>query len=103
MAEYINITSTTAIIVDVNPNNTGQQYAGNISSISICNNSLSNAVISVKLEDHDTNTMYYMVKDIVVPSGITLLLDHDVSFDVSKFKLHLDNSGSNKDITAIIK
>jgi len=103
MAKYFNITLATATIVDIDTSNTGQQYAGNVSSISLCNNSSSNAVTSIKLVDRGTTDTYYMVQDVVIPVGVTLLLDHDISFDVNKYRLDLDNSGTSPNITIIIK
>jgi len=106
MAKYTNINGGSATIVDIDTNNTGQQYAGNISSISICNNSTNEAVVTLRLYAHDTSTTLdnvFMLRGVKVPFGVTLILDHDISFDVSKYHLVLENAGTAPSVTVIIK
>lgn len=107
MGKYHNITATSAILINKDVTiTTGQQYGGAISSISICNNSAQVAIIDLKLGAHNTSIdtdEVYMLNNVNIPSGATLLLDHDISFNVDRYKLELTNTGSSPDITVIIK
>lgn len=106
MAKYFNINTASGIIVDIDTNNSGQQYAGNISSISICNNSTSEAIITLRLYAINLMTTLdniFMLKGVKVPPGVTLMLDHDISFDVNKYRLVMENAGTPPSVTIIIK
>tara|TARA_R110002073_G_scaffold35667_3_gene104182 strand:+ start:1152 stop:1475 length:324 start_codon:yes stop_codon:yes gene_type:complete len=107
MGKYYNITANTpATLVTIDTTITGQQYGGAISSISICNNSVQVAIIDLKLKAHDASIdtdEVYMLNNVNIPPGVTLLLDHDISFNVDRHKLKLTNTGSSPDVTVIIK
>lgn len=106
MGKYINITTTSEILINKDTTNTQVQYTGNIASISVCNNSASEAVVDLKLKAHDASVdtdEVYMLNSVKIPSGVTLLLDHDMKFNVNKYKLQFDNTGSNPDVTIIVK
>jgi len=79
-------------------NNTGL-----IKSISICNNHVSVAAdIDLYLVD-SANTKSYIVKEMKIPFGATLLLDHDISFDNGVLGLSILTTGSGLPISVIIK
>tara|TARA_Y100001973_G_C4916540_1_gene194403 strand:- start:20 stop:328 length:309 start_codon:yes stop_codon:yes gene_type:complete len=100
-AIYKAITSaTTTTLITKNRN-----VNGNINKISICNNSDNAATgISVHLwSGTGGEPVHPFVHNVTIPSGATLVLDDNLSFDGSKFNLRISNAGTNPDITVIIK
>ena len=88
--------ATTTTLIDTNSNR------GGINSISICNQHNSSVVnIDVYLDD-GTNTSY-IIKNVRVYPGTTLLLDHGLSFDNSVLALKLTTAGSGLPVSVIIK
>lgn len=65
---------------------------GAIKSIGICNeHASSTAVVGLYLGDGTNKS--YIIKDVSIPSGVSLLLDHELGFDNSSLGLFLDLSG----------
>tara|TARA_Y100001963_G_scaffold145019_1_gene217978 strand:- start:24 stop:329 length:306 start_codon:yes stop_codon:yes gene_type:complete len=101
MRLYKAITSaTTTTLIAKN-----HQVHGDINKISICNNSANAATgISVHLwSGVGGEPVHPFVHNVTIPSGATLILDDNLSFDGSKFNLRISNAGTDPDITVIIK
>ena len=77
-------------------------FNGGISSISIANCSSSNTVTVTLYLDDDTNQTSY-IENVVIPTGTTLVLDHNISFDNSVLALKLTTTGTSPDVNVIIK
>ncbi len=75
---------------------------GSIKSISIANQHDTIAAHVDLYLDDGTNTSY-MVKSVEIPSGTTLVLDHNISFDNSVLGLKLVTVGTGLPISVIIK
>tara|TARA_R100000152_G_C6724895_1_gene150297 strand:+ start:631 stop:945 length:315 start_codon:yes stop_codon:yes gene_type:complete len=75
-----------------------------IKIISICNESTNAATVSLAL-DPVTASPFYIIKNVVIPSGVTLVLDDIpiLQFDSRQYKLRIENSGTSPDLTVIIK
>lgn len=76
--------------------------SGAISQISICNQHASTAItIDLYLDDEGgaNDSKCYIVKNVSVPAGATLLLDHGISFDSSVLALKLKTVGGSIDAT----
>ena len=76
---------------------------GAIKSISIANqHDTTSSHIDLYLDD-GTNTSY-IIKSVVIPSGTTLVLDHNISFDNSVLGLKLVTAaGGGLPVSVIIK
>jgi len=94
-----NITSATStILIDFD------SLKGNVNSIQISNNSSSNAVtISLFLHDGTTANNAYFFKNLVLPVGVALFLNENLSFDDSVLSLILTTAGTSPDVSVIIK
>jgi len=106
MAIYKNITTNANdhITTLIQKNGT---HSGGISKISICNNdSLQAENISVYIEDEAT-TKYYMIKNVDIPVGVTLVLDDVTSFDSRRNSLNIvtnkDSGTGAPDVSVIVK
>ena len=97
MAKYINVTSTSTTLLTKNT-----QYTGNISSVHVSNNSSSDVEIKLSLYDGVKTEHFYFVKNLVIPTGVSLLLDDNLSFNISKYDLVITTTAS-PDLTIIIK
>ena len=75
---------------------------GLVSSISICNQHASNPITVDLYLDDGTNTSY-IIKNVRIYSGTTLLLDHELAFDNSVLGLKLVTSGSGLPVSVIVK
>ena len=101
MAKYTAITSaTTTTLITKN-----RSVSGDINKISICNNS-ANAATGISV--HFWNgvggqPVHPIVHNVTIPSGATLVLEDNVSFDAKLYNLRISNAGTNPDITVIIK
>ena len=106
MAVYKNITTdANDQITTLIPRN--GVHSGSISKISICNNdSLPAENISVYIED-EASTKFYIVKNVDIPVGVTLILDDVVSFDVRRNSLNIvtnkDSGTGPPDVSVIVK
>tara|TARA_R100000664_G_C2636310_1_gene63444 strand:- start:151 stop:465 length:315 start_codon:yes stop_codon:yes gene_type:complete len=78
--------------------------SSSITTISICNESANAATVSLAL-DPVTASPFYIIKNVVIPSGVTLVLDNAaiLRFDSRYYKLRIENSGTSPDLTVIIK
>jgi hypothetical protein len=75
---------------------------GAVKSISICNqHSADTLTVDLYLDD-DTNTSY-IIKNVKIYAGTTLVLDHNISFDNSVLGLKLTTAGSGLPVSVIIK
>jgi|TARA_R100000081_G_scaffold90896_2_gene67241 hypothetical protein len=96
--KYVNINSATTELLA----STMRQTNGDIKSINIANTNISTAsIISLYLDDLNSANDYYFFKNVNLPAGASLFLDKDLSFDVSKYTLKLDASGTTN-LTVII-
>ena len=75
---------------------------GAVKSISICNQHAADAVVVSLYLDDDTNTSY-IIKNVRMYPGTTLVLDHNISFDNSVLGLKLTTVGSGLPVSVIIK
>ena len=73
--------------------------------MTICNNSDNPATdISVHLwGGGGGDPVYKIVHNMTIPSGATLVLEDNLSFDSSVYNLRISNAGTDPDITVIIK
>ena len=101
MAIYKAITSattTTLIAKDTHK-------SGAIKKITICNNS-ANAATGISV--HFWNgvggqPVHPIIHNVTIPSGATLVLEDNLSFNKSIYNLKVVNAGTSPDITVIIK
>ena len=100
MAVYKNITTdTTTTLIAKNGNDTGA-----IQKILISNNSADTATIRVYLGVDTSNTLdFYFIKNVEIPTATTLVLSDNLRFDTSRFNLIIHRSGTNPDLTVIVK
>lgn len=100
MATYINISATTTTTL---LQASSKQATGNISKINISNNHAStDATVSLFLDLVSGTGDFYLFKTLVIPSGVSLVVDDNLAFDIKKYSLKLTNSGSD-DLSIIIK
>ena len=80
--------------------------SGAIKSMSVCNqHSSSSIAIDLFLDDGKgaADSDCYIVKNLSIPAGVTLALDHMISFDNSMLGLKLTTTGSGLPVSVIIK
>lgn len=87
MAIYKNIASATTTTLTVK-----KVSKGNISKMLIANRSANQASVSVFLDD-GTN-QYYFIRGVVIPKGVSLLLDDAIAFDSTVYQLKITNTGT---------
>lgn len=101
MAIYKNITSgtTTTLITK----NTG--VSGRVNKMLISNNNNSTATGVCAMIDDGSGNIFYFIRDVQIPSGTTLILDDNLSFDSSQYSLRVahDSGSGNPNLTIIIK
>ena len=100
MAQYTNITSeTTTTLIEK-----GEDASGKISKITICNNSVNSATsVHVNLWDGSSSDLFHFCRNVTIPSGATLVLEDNISFNSNTYKLRISNAGTAPDLTVIIK
>ena len=101
MATYTAITSATTTTL-ITKDGT---FSGNIQKITICNNS-ANAATSISVHFWSGTVghpVHPLVHNVTIPSGATLVLEDNLSFDSSVYNLRISNAGTSPDITVIIK
>lgn len=77
---------------------------GSIKSISLCNASASPATVRLFFSnDRSTDEDVSILENMVIPSGATLVLDENLSFDNNALGLHFQMSGTDPNINIIIK
>ena len=102
MAVYENYVSASAhTLISKQNKRTGTGPSGSISKVLISNNSANPATIHAYLDSG--SVQYYFCKNVVIPSGATLMLDENLSFDKSIYNFKIHNLGTSPDITVIIK
>ena len=80
-----------------------EKSSGNVSSISISNNSTSNAAtVSLQLWD-GTSVGHNIIGNMVIPAGVVLLLDNNLSFNAKYWNLRTEVSGTSPTLSIIIK
>jgi hypothetical protein len=101
MAIYKAITSATTTTLITK----GGRIGGRIRKITICNNSTNAATgISVHLWNGEVGQpVHPFIHNVTIPSGATLVLNDNLSFDVDIYNLRISNAGTDPDITVIIK
>ena len=103
MAIYKNITSGTTTTLITKGGSTG----GRINKITISNNNSNEATgVCVNLcSTCDGSDNFYFIRDAKIPSGVTLVLDDNLSFDSSQYNLKMayDSTSGNPNLTVIIK
>ena len=75
-----------------------------VSKINISNNSASNSV-TIGLFKHDgtTSNDAYLIKNVVVPVGASLVLDDNVNIDTSILSLKITTAGTSPDVSVMIE
>lgn len=101
--KYINITSVGQGNIDAELLASNmKQTDGNVKSINIANtNNTTASVIGLYLDDLNSTHEYYFFKNVNLPPGASLFLDKDLSFDISKYTLRLEATGT-ANLTIII-
>ena len=106
-AKYFSITSatTTTLINKMVVKDGGLPSDGDIRKITICNNSDNAATgISVHLWNGvGGQPVHPFVHNMTIPSGATLVLDDNLSFNSMEYNLRISNAGTSPDLTVIIK
>ena len=101
MEIYKSITSaTTTTLIEK-----GSRVGGKIKKISICNNS-DNPATSISLHlwsGVGGEPVHPFIHNMTIPSGTTLILNDNLSFDPKSYKLRISNAGTSPDLTIIIK
>jgi hypothetical protein len=75
---------------------------GTVKSISVCNGSASNAA-TVRLFLDDGTNETSIVESLVIPAGVTLLLNEDLSFNNSILSMQLTVAGTSPNINVVVK
>ena len=102
MAIYENYTHAAVhTLISKEDKRTGTGHSGDIKKILISNNSANSATIGAYLDDD--SKQHYFCKNVVVPSGTSLVLEDNLSFNKSIYNLKVVNAGTSPDITVIIK
>ena len=94
---YKNITTETTTTLMTK----GSSNSGLVSKIHISNNSSSDAT-GVCVDLYDGTNVFYFIRDIVIPSKVSLVLEDNVAFDTKKYNLRISNAGTNPNLTVII-
>ena len=50
----------------------------------------------------DTYETYYLLKNVTINKGVTLVLDDSLSFNSNTYKLRIDNTGTSPSLTVIV-
>jgi len=95
MAIYKNITSATTTSLT-----TKDSIFVTYEKISISNNSANDATVSLFVDD-GTNSNYYF-KNVVIPTGVSLVINDLMPFVKQTFILKITNSGTSPDISVIL-
>ena len=100
MAVYKNITTTGSSTTLIEKSS---GIGGGINKITISNNSDNPATVIVDLWDGVSDAPFYICKNVIIPTGAVLLLEDNISFRVKDYKLRINNTGTNPDLTIMIK
>ena len=86
MPKYVNISATVTVLLDKN----SKQNNGNIESITLTNtHSTAVRIASLHLDSVSRDDDYYIIKNVAIPSGVSLVLDDGIQFDIKKYSLKL--------------
>jgi len=101
MAIYTNITSSPVETTLITKDGT---RGGAIKKITIANFSdhADGATVNLFLEDA-SDVDWYIIKNVVIPKGATLVLDDNLSFDKNLYSLKMYSTGTSPALTVIIK
>lgn len=108
MAKYTkyNTSSTTNVLIGKNES----QQTGNISKISICNErpitDAGSTLVDIYLHDGNSSNDIYIIKQVDIPKGTTLVLEDNLSFNISKYSLKInavETGSSSIELSIIIK
>jgi len=106
MAKYIKCGVTTTTLIGKNES----QQTGNISKMSICNERPSNStdvsLVSIYLHDGNASNDIYIIKQVDIPPSVTLVLEDNLSFNISKYSLKINVASvpaSSVELSIIIK
>ena len=94
---YKNITTETTTTLMTK----GSSNSGLVNKILISNNSSSDAS-GVCVDLYDGTNVFYFIRDIVIPSKVSLVLEDNIAFDTKKYNLRISNAGTNPNLTVII-
>ena len=101
MSIYKNTTSDQPVVLI--PRYSKDNGGTDIYKINISNNSADNAVVDVYISADASNPPYfYIIKDVVIPSGVALVLDDCVNYSSRGYNLIIHNTGTNPDLTIMI-
>ena len=101
MATYTAITSATTTTL-ITKDGT---FSGNIQKITICNNS-ANAATSISVHFWSGTVghpVHPLVHNVTIPSGATLVLEDNVSFNSNSFNLRITTAGTSPNISVILR
>lgn len=96
MAKYNNITLATT--TTLTPKAKGK---GSVRSIHITNNSTYEATATIFIDDG--TDQFYFIKNLVIPTGVAVLLDDSIPFDSTTYNLKITNTGTSPDLTVILR
>ena len=77
--------------------------SGNVNKILISNFSDNAAAARVDLILNDGTTDFYIIKNCLIPKGVTLVLEDNVSFNSEDYTLKMYSTGTAPALTVIIK
>ena len=99
MATYTNITTSPTTLIT-----RGSNVSGNIKKINIANfsDNAGGAIVNLFLEDA-SDVDWYIMKNVTIPKGVTLVLNDNLAFDSSLYSLKIYNTGTSPALTVIIK
>ena len=97
MVALKNITSASAFTTLIAK---GGSRPGVFRKINISNNSANSATINLDL--YDGTTVYYVCKNVVIPTGTAFSID-GFSFSSKTYNLRIYNTGTSPDLTVMIK
>ena len=99
MAKYVNVSSSITVLLDKN----SKQNNGTVESITLSNtNSSASRSVDLYLDSASSNNDYYIIKNVVIPVGASLMLDEGVKFDIKKYSLKIKCNPAS-DLSIIIK
>ena len=102
---YTNITTSPATTTLVTKAAAAGSRVGNIRKITIANFSdhADGATVNLFLNNGTDANDYYLLKNVVIPKGVTLVLSDNVKFNGSKYNLKMYSTGTSPALTVIIK
>ena len=101
MAKYTNVTTSPATTTLITR---GGNVKGNIAKITIANfsDNADGATVNLFLQNAAAADFYF-IKNVNIPKGATLVLEDNLTFDVSIYSLKMYSVGTAPALTVIIK